>query len=95
MIQNCQNITNPSGSSHEEQLVAKRLTLFSIHCHDNQKALLLGAAAANFALSRPAYPAISTLTHLKFPEQCLLLLSKQGPNGKYRGKLSWAINQSS
>ena len=23
----CQNITNPSGSSHEEQLVAKRLTL--------------------------------------------------------------------
>ena len=31
MVQNCQNITNPRGSSHEEQLVAKRLTLLSIH----------------------------------------------------------------
>ena len=31
MVQNCQNITNPRSSSHEEQLVAKRLTLLSIH----------------------------------------------------------------
>ena len=28
MVQNCQNVTNPSGSSHEEQLVAKRLMLY-------------------------------------------------------------------
>ena len=27
MVQNCPNITNPSGSSHKEQLVPKRLTL--------------------------------------------------------------------
>ena len=27
MVQNCPNITNPSGSSQEEQLVPKRLTL--------------------------------------------------------------------
>ena len=32
MVQNCQNITNPSGSSHEEQLVAKRLTLGCNKC---------------------------------------------------------------
>ena len=29
-VQNCQNITNPSSSSHEEQLVAKRLTLLLV-----------------------------------------------------------------
>ena len=41
MVQNCPNITNPSGSSHEEQLVPKRLTLVCI-----DKTSFSGTAAA-------------------------------------------------
>ena len=44
MVQNCQNITNPRGYNHGEQLVAKRLTLMMIQVSINVRLYLLSGS---------------------------------------------------